>query len=530
MGNNSFTVSATTRILLILAALAIVIAQSAAIDVTWDDSFIFYRYAANLVSGHGLVFNPGEYVEGYSSILWTLLLSLGGVLGIDIPVVGRWLGILLSIGTLLLTFRICRKLIPTTVFVPLLAIFLLSVRFDFGLYAHSGMETPLMTFLVTLTFMLYMERLEKGGSLLPVGIAAGLVSLTRPEGLIVVMGFTLIELIRMKSRDFRALFIRLWPLIIPAAVFLLGVTVWRYSYYHDFFPNTFYAKISGLNAVLLARGFYHLMKFFVFGGGFAYLVPFLIFASIYSKNILVRTMFVLIFLFAAFTVYTTGDWFPFGRFMQPILPLLVIGTAAGIWIIVDRLHLKRGVTLLIIGCFLLSEYQNALRRNMYPAVEAFDHRDSVEHWSRLGRLFGEMRRQLPDLSIASYPIGAIGYYSGANVIDMIGLTDRHIARYGHQLRGYVGHERSDMKYVLERRPDILYTGLGKTDSLGRFVPAFRDFDRTFYNVLPYKESDIIATVLAEYDFIQLRGYSGFWCRKDSPCRLLCDSLMSRSAL
>lgn len=40
--------------------------------VTWfltDDAFISFRYARNLLEGHGLVFNPGEYVEGYSNFL-----------------------------------------------------------------------------------------------------------------------------------------------------------------------------------------------------------------------------------------------------------------------------------------------------------------------------------------------------------------------------------------------------------------------------------------------------------------------------
>ena len=38
-----------------------------------DDAFISYRYAWNLVAGHGLVFNIDEYVEGYSNFLWVLL-------------------------------------------------------------------------------------------------------------------------------------------------------------------------------------------------------------------------------------------------------------------------------------------------------------------------------------------------------------------------------------------------------------------------------------------------------------------------
>jgi len=41
-----------------------------------DDAFISFRYARNWVNGHGLVFNPGERVEGYTNFLWTLLCAL----------------------------------------------------------------------------------------------------------------------------------------------------------------------------------------------------------------------------------------------------------------------------------------------------------------------------------------------------------------------------------------------------------------------------------------------------------------------
>jgi arabinofuranosyltransferase len=55
--------------------------------VTQDDAFISFRYAENLVQGHGLVFNIGEWVEGYTNLLWTLmmagLMALGGE-----PVIG----------------------------------------------------------------------------------------------------------------------------------------------------------------------------------------------------------------------------------------------------------------------------------------------------------------------------------------------------------------------------------------------------------------------------------------------------------
>src|SRR5262245_20357710 len=40
-----------------------------------DDEMISMRYARNLVDGHGLVWNAGEPVEGYTNPLWTLIMA-----------------------------------------------------------------------------------------------------------------------------------------------------------------------------------------------------------------------------------------------------------------------------------------------------------------------------------------------------------------------------------------------------------------------------------------------------------------------
>ncbi len=42
----------------------------------FDDAMISMRYAWSLSHGFGLVWNPGEYVEGYSNFLMTLIMSL----------------------------------------------------------------------------------------------------------------------------------------------------------------------------------------------------------------------------------------------------------------------------------------------------------------------------------------------------------------------------------------------------------------------------------------------------------------------
>src|SRR3990172_4480211 len=61
-----------------LAALLLFIGSWRAVSLAWvcDDSFISFRYAEHLIQGHGLVYNAGERVEGYSNLLWTLLVAL----------------------------------------------------------------------------------------------------------------------------------------------------------------------------------------------------------------------------------------------------------------------------------------------------------------------------------------------------------------------------------------------------------------------------------------------------------------------
>ena len=59
---------------------------------TVDDAYISFRYARNLVEGLGLVYNPGERIEGYTNFLWTLMAAAGMSVGLDPAVLVKWLG------------------------------------------------------------------------------------------------------------------------------------------------------------------------------------------------------------------------------------------------------------------------------------------------------------------------------------------------------------------------------------------------------------------------------------------------------
>jgi hypothetical protein len=74
--------------------------------------------------------------------------------------------------------------------------------------------------------------------------------------------------------------------------------------------------------------------------------------------------------------------------------------------------------------------------------------------AQFGRPVGEwLRAQLPpDALVATNAAGALPYFSDLPTLDMLGLTDRHIARSRPDRRQWVGHERGDGAYVLSRRP------------------------------------------------------------------------------
>jgi hypothetical protein len=78
----------------------------------------------------------------------------------------------------------------------------------------------------------------------------------------------------------------------------------------------------------------------------------------------------------------------------------------------------------------------------------------ARQWASFGAWF---RANAPaDASLTTVAIGAIGYYSGLTIVDPHGLVDAHIAHGKQELgRGYAGHEKFDVQWVLSRRPSYI---------------------------------------------------------------------------
>jgi len=84
---------------LLALSLALYAVMAVRLRFVCDDAYISFRYARNLAEGLGLVYNPGERVEGYSNFLWVLAAAGLKACGLNVlllmPILGALCGALL---------------------------------------------------------------------------------------------------------------------------------------------------------------------------------------------------------------------------------------------------------------------------------------------------------------------------------------------------------------------------------------------------------------------------------------------------
>ena len=130
---------------LILAALLVLFVLSAyALRFTVDDAYIAMRYSRNLAEGRGLVYNAGEYVEGFTSPLWVLILAAAHALGFGMVTASHVIGVALSVLTIVLVYRMAARALPDgPVAARLIPVVFLSTSWIYAGWATGGLETAL---------------------------------------------------------------------------------------------------------------------------------------------------------------------------------------------------------------------------------------------------------------------------------------------------------------------------------------------------------------------------------------------------
>lgn len=464
-----------------LAALLVLLVHSLFIQ-PWmlDDAFIFCRYAENWAGGHGPVYNPGERVEGYTSFLWLVLLTMGHRLGADTVLLAKALGGLFALGCIVLVWRAPRWLPQIAPRTAAIATLWLGTFGVFTPWAVSGMEVTLFAFLLTLSVLLQAGAIDRAadGRGVPAGdlgrgALGALLAMTRPEGLLV---FAL--LCAHVARRHRA---RAAAMAGGCAVLFAPYFAWRRAYYGFLLPNTFYAKVGG-SAAQLWRGCGYTGRFAIAAAPLLVLILAAVASRRWSKSAgRFGPVLLLLAAYAGFVLVVGGDVMPASRFFAPLAPLLALTAAVAL----ASLLRPRGAAL---AAALVTGY------GLFGILRLPDIHDRIrdDRVAEIGATVGLWLRQTADPAavLATNTAGSIPYYSGLRTIDMFGLTDAHIAhrampRLGH---GIAGHEKYDGRYVLSRRPDIIQFA----SSLGAEAPAFPG-DKEIWASRDFQENYVLAS-------------------------------------
>lgn len=425
-----------------VAAIALVTRQAIRFDWKLDDAYITFAYAQNWVQGHGLVFNVGERVEGYTCFLWVVLCAAGMALGANIEQWSTWLGIASASATVVCSWRLARALVPARAQNGAVTAAVLVAGYPaVAWWAASGMETLLFTCLLTASMW---RHVRDGATSIAAPVCLALASMTRPEAWLLAAVLCL-DVTRKGPWRRAVRYVALFVIIFAP---YYG---WRFWYYGYPVPNTFYAKVGGTSAQVM-RGIEYLHTFMTQGGGAVLVVP-AVCALWSGVGRRAAALYVFLLTYLAYVVLVGGDVFFFYRFLVPVVPVMAALAVAGILRLSNRLWPARPL-ISHAFCAVYTAGFALICLTLYQA-EAKDLRDAQGTDAIAHGICQGLKADLqPGDAIATVGIGVMKFCTGRQVIDMVGLTDKHIA---HQAvptmgQGFAGHEKFDSAYVLARWP------------------------------------------------------------------------------
>ncbi len=479
-------------IVLLILALVVYFYLIFHFNFTQDDAYITFRYAANYLNGHGLVYDIGERVEGYTNFLWTIFMTVGGRAGIDFVLFSKILGVLFGLATIIMLYFLAIEVFAgvsksTRSILAGTCCLLVGSIYSFAYWAVAGLETAAFGFMVLASIFFYLRR-----SLLVIPSVV-LSLLFRPEGGLVFLFLFIYEIIRHRSLTRYAMITG-----VLFVIFLLPFGVFKLFYYKSLLPNPFYAKTS-FDLQQAVNGLEYTGQFFwhYLGAGL-FVVPALLTFRKSSSGQKLSMIFLLVY--TLYIILIGGDVLKVHRFFVPLLPFAVLSVLFGFYAVSKR-GLVIAPCLVVLLCWQLYF--------PYHYVTTFHNKENALAW-KMNRLMDNLLAvDQSNFSIAVSTIGVVGYrLMDHTVIDLLGLTDSTIARHpeppvkGMETTWRESHFNS--RYVLSRQPDyILFsTGMRASAPAERALFLYSGFLNN-YRTIPFLFGGYLNQVYKRYYAISL---------------------------
>ena len=372
-----------------------------------DDAFITFRYAENLATGYGFVYNAGERVLGTSTPLFTWLLALLATLRMPIVTAALGVSLVCSGLTAALLYRLASHLrLGRLAWLPVIA-------YSFwprSIPAEtSGMETALFTLLITAAFYYSHRRLPYYA----VGLAT-LASLTRPEGAFLLV-LVLIQAVRQQPYRWKSYLGVSAALIVPWLAF-------AQIYFGSVLPHSIPAKLALYSQFGTVGWWQNLVYLMAWHNPVGWLLTGLAVLGGYWLN---RTQnfgrLEIIWLVAMIAFFTFGRTHLFFWYVTPIYPILLLFAAASFGLVRDSfpsLQSNAGRLVQLVGLATIVVLSFGIWRQ-------YDHyRETQGYFDQVLKQAGFYLKQraTDDDLVAAEDIGYLGYYSDCRILDRDGLV------------------------------------------------------------------------------------------------------------
>lgn len=446
------------------------------LTTSFDDAYMFLRYADNVLNGHGIAWNPdGVQTYGATSLLYLLLIVLGRGLfsQADGSAVLVITSSVLGLASLIVMAVIGNRSAASEYFkshrlaLPLLLAFFFFLSPTFLFHATSGMDTTLAMLCNTLLIFAAMNWTAKqtAGSTAWLVLAAYASFLARPDNLIYAVLFPVIYgyFFHREQR------MRMLVQFLAALIGVIALdTLVKYFIFGDPLPLPFYAKTVGYDDGYAGAFRWNPVAYLY--DLFRALLPFLLF-FIFSISKQTRMLAAAFFVPAAFTFayyFSVTQIMGFGaRYYFPSMPFFVIGGFLMLDLMLQQTSSvelfkqpMRVTTSIVVLLFLFlppvrTFLENAYEQYFIPTAIVYES-DLVKEvetalpelgWWESINIMADISSQLPAgtrISMSEY--GLVGASAPQiMVIDPLGLHDPYFAHNGFSSAEF-----------FSRKPDLIW--------------------------------------------------------------------------
>ncbi|MCJ7566300.1 MAG: hypothetical protein MUO58_02025 [Anaerolineales bacterium] len=394
---------------------------------TVDDAFITFRYAQNLIAGNGLVYNPGEWVLGTTTPLFAVLIaaigSITGGIRAPYPEIAVVINALVDAISCLIIIRLSTNLGYRRAGIAAALIWAaapMSVTFAIG-----GMETSLFILLMLATFYMHSNNQPVLAALF-----GSLCLLTRPDALLFIFPLGLERVVRFFRSSKRRL-----PYA-EIAAFLIPVVIWSaisWIYYGNPLPRSMAAKAvayqlppeAGMVRLLqhYATPFFSHLVF----GSFSIAIGLILFPTLFmigwrrivreKTYIWPLAIYPIIYLLA----FSIANPLIFRWYLTPPLPMYFLGIFIGIEVLGRDIRSPLPLAICSVLAFGFTLNGWTLHPDHGP-----DRPAPTMAYIKLEEIYlqvaTDLRGQIrKEQTLAAGDIGVLGYYTGARILDTVGL-------------------------------------------------------------------------------------------------------------